>query len=218
MTSQNYTATFYQMIFKMSQFSHVGEIDLASEGGICLKPCQGVDNSQLAQVIQNCVDRAGWHISRMHGHSREIFGGLIIEPNFTAPYRLQPNAYIYHVAQKNNRLLIGSTGLKLATGGSTRLGRIYPPRIFFAVDMSAAFEFVRFQTRVIPGQASARRRSEFDIWRFRPGRERPFWRDLAFPGRAIWTNTHVRWEEISRVRFWESLMDAYEAGRRLGVR
>ena len=117
---------------------HFHEINGATPFGgeaVCLTLSNTMDIEALGVEIQPM----GWFVTK------RTVGTVVIEPIYTSSVPLEAGSELFHVSPTANRDSIVANGLCVGTGGKTRINRIYPQRIYFALDLAAAFEFIDFQ-------------------------------------------------------------------------
>ena len=178
--------------------------------GMWLQSTTGLTGDTLKSTIEAQILTHAWQITSVKGTR------VLIEP--ADQTRFDPQwPYMFHVSDRENLAGILSDGLVPKAGGNTTMNRTYdPPRVFFAVDLLAAFEFVEFQCankkramKNIPDQLlnkmikTPKERDALDIWRVElPGGIQLF-RDVLFPGRAVWTLDSIPRRNVSLVKAWQ---------------
>jgi len=181
--------------------------------GMLLKPILGTTAAALEAAITPTLALGDWIVTSLKG------GEVLIEPRETRLVKIHPPGCAFHVTSRDNRYGIQKNGLQLHTGGNTRMQRKYPPRIFVALDLHAAFEFAEFQCRhptpISPVDENLIR--QLDIWRvWLPGKV-VLHRDILFPGRAGWTDQPIPRPCVSRVWYWREARCFWYFLRRMGA-
>jgi hypothetical protein len=164
-------------------------------------------------VLNSQFDPHGWFVATSTL-------SVVLEPRYTTGHRLVEGDLIFHVAAKEHRKSIRANGLQLSTGGRTRLNRTHPPRVYFALDILAAFAFIDFQTRPGPskwsldeGHSDARPTHDaknLDIYRVRVPDGVKFYRDVLFPGKAVWCESPFASDRLQLMTKWRSIRKKIE--------
>jgi hypothetical protein len=207
-------ATFFEMMAHLSQTYNNKFSDLLPQGDRAIRIMPGADID--AEALASTICPLGWFVATNSSVS------VVVEPGFSDKYPLEPGDLLFHVSQTSYREAIyreaiASEGLKPSTGGRTRVNRHYPPRIFFALNLSAAFEFVSFQLKNSPpnlsmGQSTSTKTSQsktstytehdIDVYRVMvPGRIK-FYRDVVFPGKRVWCKEPIAPAYVKMIRHW----------------
>jgi hypothetical protein len=169
----------------------VAEAEVVAGQGLRLQPHPKIGTEKLEVLVLPILAKIDWIVTSLKG-------GVLAEPRYTSAIIVPQGTELYHVADRIHRVTIKAEGLKLGTGGNTRLVRKYPPRIFLALGLDAANKFIDFQcrsTKVVfrdgkPDRGDPlRSRDEFDIWRINLDKDIKFFTDILFPGEAAWTET-----------------------------
>jgi hypothetical protein len=188
--------------------------------GLWLYP-KGETVQQLDKAIRQPLEGYGWRITSLKNSE------LLIEPSVTRRYESH-YPFMFHVSDRVNRKTIYSEGIQAKEGGNTTMNRQCPSRVFLAVDIFAAFEFVEFQCadkkrKTLPANLfaqmfpNARTRSDLDIWRVRIPNGMHLHRDVLFPGKAVWTDQSFSKQSVRRVRTWTILERVVRFLRRRGL-
>jgi hypothetical protein len=196
----------------------VADFQPVDHEAVRLTPANGISSEQLEAAITASIEQQGWIVTSLRANH------VLIEPRETRPIQANQRGCLFHVSPKKNRAGIAKDGLKLGTGGNTRLERKYPPRIFYALDLIAAFDFVDFQCRRTrqpqPGtfvrEVDQQLLLDLDIWRVHVPDLR-LRRDVLFPGRAGWSDQSIPRDKLSRVRFWRQSRWGWHVLRRIGA-
>lgn len=182
--------------------------------GLSIRATEAIDISpstgnalQVKAIIEKQLQTYNWMVTR----STNTY--LLIEPRYTMKFGLHPGDTIYHVTKKANRSGIAKTGLEPRIGGGTRMNRSYPPRIFFATGIHAAFQFVDFQSGPhspnvsfnADGSATTSAGGPTvapmvqDLYRVTVPDGVTFYQDVLFPGKAVWCESPIAVTHLVRV-------------------
>jgi hypothetical protein len=151
------------------------------------------------------------------------------EPSFIAVdlrnierYHLERGAHLFHVTDCSFRDSIMRNGLELSAGVGTSIQRTYPPRIFFSLTLSAAFEFVLLKVGAQPDNISVSETSrqqvastifpkysekDIDIYRATVQEGIEFYPDPFFPGKGVWSKVPILPKYLELIRGWRGLND-----------
>lgn len=184
-----------------------------------LTPADDVSAGELEAAIAPTLQSVQWIVTSLKDER------VLIEADPTRIITPAPPGRVYHVAPRQHRGRILADGLALHTGGNTRMQRKYPPRIFLALDLFAAFEFVDFQCKQNPSPHNGFRSGVFDtalmkqldIWRVSLPTSCLLRRDVLFPGRAGWTDQAIPRRQLKLVRWWRQARGAWRFLRQYGV-
>jgi hypothetical protein len=212
-------ATISEMIDALSKHPElIADYEPIDREAVWLETAEGITVQQLQAAIVADIENQKWIFTSLKG------GRALIERRETRLIQSNQRGCLFHVSPNTNRAAITKDGLQLGTGGNTRMERKYPERIFFALDLIAAFDFADFQCRrttepqpglVVRGVDEQLLR-DLDIWRVRSSESIQLRRDVLFPGRAGWSDQPVPPEQISRVRYWRLARNAWHYLRKRG--
>ncbi|WP_312356808.1 hypothetical protein [Agrobacterium sp.] len=160
-----------------------------------------VETEEMILAVKGTSSTAGWITTRVHNKS------IAIEPYYPPSVIVLKGTTIYHVSDSRNRWEIMRCGLKPTGGGNTSLNRTYPERLHLAQNLSAAFEFIYFQTRP-NGSLRPRIVDKLDLYEVTVPEGYTFYQDSHFQG-GIWTETTISTAAVRRidVREWRPHYD-----------
>jgi len=198
----------------------INEIEPIANEGLRVHPDNWNNhNLILADVIASTVTSAGWIISSLP----TLRSSVLIEPRVTQEITYQLNNTFLHVSPRNARNSIATRGLKIGTGGNTRVQRPYPPRLFLSTSIRGAFGFVNFQCRerlstIENGRlilSTETNPHQFDIWIVSPPIGMKVHRDILFPDYGVWTPSAIPETHIKRMWYWRAPYAAWVCCRKL---
>ncbi len=139
--------------------------------------------------VPNAATNAGWFISSQttNAKGKEEF---LLEPDYTAHPAL--GRFLYHVTPVGNVSSVLTNGIQLRTGGTTFLGRSYPPRSHHALTLWDAMCFLDSHATNAPsvggpGLLPLKQLNDYEIIEFAPPTGVEFWIDAWMTG-ACWTD------------------------------
>ena len=196
--------------------SDILDIHPVDYDGFRLMPLD-ISLAQLEANITPLLNQLQWIVI---GHIR---GGLLIEQYHTKNVSVSEGEYLYHVSDRENRKSIAKKGLKVGNGGNTIMQRKYNGRLFLARDLPAAFEFIEFQCRKkrnpFTGKvtASLKQRKNLDVWKVCIPDDLELFRDVLFPGKAVWCEDNIDSKFVSFYKDWKKRDHKWKKLRRKGI-
>jgi hypothetical protein len=194
---------------------HISSVYPADKDGFRLAPNE-ISAEQLEKAITPILQANQWIATGI------VRGALLIEPYYTKTIRIDYALCLYHVSDSDNREKIQAEGLVLRDGGNTCMLRKYPPRIFFALNLPAAFEFVEFQCRDRLDPVSKRVKrgkdaSRIDVWRAWIPDGVQLFRDVLFAGKGGWIEHPIPPEKVVLYHDWREKHAEWLTLRQKGV-
>ena len=212
-------ASFSEVSSALAEFNEsIADWEPIDKQGCWLTP-NVVNAAELEGQILPTLTELHWIVTSLKDNR------VLIEPRHTQYVVSNPPGPVFHVTAREARASILTTGLELGVGGNTRMQRKYPPRIFCAFNLLAAFEFAEFQCRPnLPAVTKSgemvrldRKKShDVDIWRVRLPADARLRCDVLFQGKAGWIEEQVPPENLSRVMFWRWTYDLWCFARKRG--
>jgi len=202
--------------------SQVARIMPADLDGLRLvpMPVDGTDAEvtldRLDRAIRDILVESGWIRTSLKDNR------ILIEPNPTSEAEWASGVYRFHVAPRRERESISKRGLEPSSGGTTIFQRSYPPRIFLAVNLITAFDFIAY---VCGDQIPAplrlanrcRTRDELDIWCLQLQWNVIVFRDVLFPEKGGWIAEPVPPTELKLFESWQEREQQYRTIGRLDI-
>lgn len=143
---------------------------------------------------------------------QEMPDGFLAEP--ISPCTVGVSAQLFHVTSMTNATAIDAQGFDLRAGGTTWMGRTYTPRVYLAISLVAAFEFL--DSKVTgqpsiggPGVVAAIALNQWEVFETDVVPERSYFPDPWMTG-GVWTDVAIAAADVRRVAGWRPL---YEAAR-----
>lgn len=154
-----------------------------------------LETLEMAQIAIGIAEHHGWISTRKD----PCF--IAVEPGQPTPAPGFGASKLYHVSERSWHDEIHQAGLIPTGGGHTSLGRSYPPRLHFAVQLRDALQFVYLKTNRASCDASGsvrcRNLDEIDIYHVTLSADVELFNDDFFDGRGVWTTTAVPVAEVS---------------------
>jgi len=194
-------ATFFEMVAHLHKTlgGKINELAPKGDDAICITPGSDIDADELARSIESI----GWFVTRT------ARAWIVVEPKYTRPYVLRDAGdLLFHVSETKFRDAIARGGLQPSKGGRTKIGRTYPERVFFAVDLPAAFDFIHFQCIKVfdpAGTVTCHTEDALDVYRVMVPEDLKLFNDVFFPGRAVWCEQSISPKCLELIADWRAV-------------